>query len=169
MTERRDAGKDARFEDAAFADRPLRLFAESTEDLQVISALVQDAVGVTEDIAWLRGRGRLVILINRFRWEDAEAARRQKRGFERVRAALVFDRVEAVQASGLSPEDRDTVFSILQVVFEPNDAPSGHVLIALAGDGALRLSVECLEARLIDLTRPWQAAAGSAPDHDLGD
>ncbi|PJN96013.1 DUF2948 domain-containing protein, partial [Amaricoccus sp. HAR-UPW-R2A-40] len=41
---------DARFEDGA--ERPLRLRAETAEDLGVISALVQDAVAEVKDAAW---------------------------------------------------------------------------------------------------------------------
>ena len=48
--------EDARFEDGA--ERPLRLRAESAEDLAVISALMQDAVVQTSDIAWARRRHR---------------------------------------------------------------------------------------------------------------
>ncbi|MEO1318247.1 MAG: DUF2948 family protein, partial [Pseudomonadota bacterium] len=80
--------EDARFEEAPVTDRPLRLRAESAEDLQIISSLVQDAVARASDVAWMRRKRRLVLLINRFRWEDAEAAEREGRPFERVRSAL---------------------------------------------------------------------------------
>ena len=156
---------DAKFEDAIFSDQPLRLGIETPEDLEIASALVQDAVGLTGEISWMPKRRRLALLVNRFRWEDHTQAERQARDFERVRSALVFDNVLAVRANGLDPSDRDTVFSILRLGFEMTEEPSGTVSLALAGDGALALDVEVLNARILDLTRPW--AATRAPDHKL--
>ena len=159
---------DARFEDAAFADRPLRLALETPEDIPVASALVQDAVGLSGEITWMPRRRRLVLLINRFRWEDREDAERAGRAYERVRSALIFDSVLFVRASGLDPRDKDTVYSVLQIAFTPGEDGAGTIELALAGDGALAVEVECIDARLIDLTKPWEARAG-APEHDIDD
>ncbi|MEM9140529.1 MAG: DUF2948 family protein [Pseudomonadota bacterium] len=160
---------DARFEDAGFSDQPLRLGLADADDVPVISALMQDAVGLSGEISWMPRRRRLVILLNRFRWEDRDDAKRQSRPFERVRAALILDTVNGVQASGLDPRDKDTVYSILSMTWTPADDPAGRLEIALAGDGALGINVECLDGQLVDLTRPWEAKSGAAPDHQLDD
>lgn len=154
---------DASFEDGALSDQALRLAVETADDVTVASTLLQDAVGQTGEISWMKRRRRLVMLLNRFRWEDAEAAKVAKRKPERVRAALVCDDVLGVRARGLDPSDGDTIFSLLSIAFEPGDAPSGRVVMTLAGDGELALDVECLDMRLIDLTRPWNARG--TPDH----
>lgn len=156
---------DARFGDAVFSDQPLRLGVETPEDLEIASALVQDAVGQVSEISWMPRRHRLAMLVNRFRWEDTDSAKREKRGYERVRTAIVFDSVLAVRSGGLDPSDKDTVYSILHVSFEPGEAPAGTVTLHLAGDGVLALDVECLDARILDLTRPWEAKR--LPEHDL--
>ncbi|MFV0302320.1 MAG: DUF2948 family protein, partial [Paracoccus sp. (in: a-proteobacteria)] len=83
---------DAGFLDAG-PDTPLVLKAEDAADLGVISALVQDAVLPASEMAHDPRARRLALLINRFRWEDAAAARREKRDFERVRALLVINDV----------------------------------------------------------------------------
>ena len=84
---------DARFEDAPLSDQPLRLKAESADDLAVISSLVQDAVGKASDIAWMPKKRRLVILTNRFRWENSVGAKRPALPFERVRRVHRVDRI----------------------------------------------------------------------------
>ncbi|MEM7743208.1 MAG: DUF2948 family protein [Pseudomonadota bacterium] len=155
---------DARYEDAVFSDRPLRIAATDPDDISVISALIQDAVGLAGEVAWLRRRRRVVLLVNRFRWEDHEVAARQGRAFERVRTALVFDDVLAMRSLGLDPADKDTVYALLSLTFEPGEDGTGRVVMTLAGDGELALEVEALDARLIDLTRPW--VAQGAPSHD---
>lgn len=157
--------EDARFDDASGGDTPLRLSVQSAEDLEVASALLQDAVGLTGEISWMPRRRRLALLVNRFRWEDQERAKREKRDFERVRAALVFDDVMAVRASGLDPSDKDTIFSILRMSFEPGEDGAGVLRLDLAGDGEIRLEVECLDGRIMDVSRPW--VARGAPDHKL--
>ena len=154
---------DARFEDGA--ERPLRLRAETAEDLAVISALVQDAVGQTSEIAWARRRHRFTALLNRFRWEDAAAAERQGRPFERVQALLDVEGVLRVRAAGIDPGDRDLVFDLLAVGFEPGTEGAGVVRLTLAGDGEIALEVEYLDVRLADVTRPYLARAPSAPRH----
>jgi hypothetical protein len=41
------------------------------------------------------------------------------------------------------------------------------VILTLAGDGAIRLSVEALEVSLKDVTRPYRAPSGKVPQHDI--
>lgn len=157
---------DARFEDALLSDRPLRLGAESTADLEVISSLMQDAVGRTGDIVWARARRRLALVCNRFRWEDRGRAERERRAYERVRSALTVSSVMAVRSRGVDPADAETILSVLSVTFEPKEDGAGVVRILLAGDGELVAEVECLDVMLHDLTKPWEARSGTAPDHE---
>jgi hypothetical protein len=157
------APEDARFEDGV--ERPLRLRAESAEDLAVISALLQDAVAQAGEIAWARRRRRFSLLVNRFRWEDAEHARRQGRPFERVRTLLVFDDVLAARTDGVNPADRDLVLELLSIGFEPGPDGTGTVHLVFAGDGEIALDVECIDATVIDVTRPYEAPSGKAPAH----
>ena len=155
--------QDARFEDGA--ERPLRLKAESAEDLAIVSALLQDAVAQTGEIAWARRRRRFTLLLNRFRWEDANAARAQGRPFERVRTLLVFDDVLTARSDGVDPTDKDLVLELLSLGFEPGADGTGTVRLVFAGDGEIALDVECLDATLVDVTRPYEAPSGQAPRH----
>jgi Protein of unknown function (DUF2948) len=154
---------DARFEEGV--ERPLRLRAESPDDLTVISALVQDAVGETSDIAWMPRRKRFSMLINRFRWEDAGHAARERRPFERVRAILAVENALAARARGIDPRDRELVVSLLALAFEPGEEGSGRLSIVLAGDGEIALEVESLEVTLTDVTRPYVAPSRRSPSH----
>jgi Protein of unknown function (DUF2948) len=156
---------DARFEDAPLSDRPLRLRAETADDVAVISSLVQDAVGKAGDIAWMPKKRRLVVLVNRFRWEDSAGAEQAQRPFERVRSAVTVEGVLKVRARGVSPADRDQVFDLLAIAFESGEGCAGTLTWTLAGGGEFAVEVECLELTLADLTRPWAAKSGKAPGH----
>lgn len=160
---------DARFEDGA--EKPLRLIARDGEDLKILSALVQDAVMTGADLQYSPKRRRFSLLINRFRWEDESRARASGRGFERVRAVLDFADVVGVSHQGLS-RDKDTVLSLLSVDYTPESpgdagepAGPGRIVLTFAGDGALAFDVECIEAELSDVTRPYAAPSKSAPHH----
>jgi len=157
---------DARFEDGA--GQPLRLRAFDTDDLAVISGLVQDAVFPASEMRWEQGARRFGLLLNRFRWEDAPRAEARGRPYERVQSVLAFEDVLSVQSQGVAPGDSETVLSLLSVQFEPGPDGTGQVLLTLAGDGAIRLQVEALEAVLRDVTRPYAAPSGARPTHPEG-
>jgi hypothetical protein len=156
---------DARFEDAPISDQPLRLKAESADDLTVISSLVQDAVGKASDIAWMPKKRRLVILMNRFRWENSVGAKHPALPFERVRSAVTMESVLKVRARGIVPASKDQVYDLLAILFEPAECCSGTLSLMLAGDAEIAVEVECLDLALADLTQPWVAKAGAAPSH----
>jgi hypothetical protein len=142
---------------------PLRLLADDTEDLKVLSAALQDAVCQIGDISYEATARRLTVSLNRFRWEAAG----EGRGGERVRAALQFGGVLAVQARRLKLEAKQAVLSLLAIVFEGGEPPAGTVVLTFAGGGALRLEVECLDAVLADLSTPWPTPR--RPAHDLSE
>lgn len=151
---------DARFEDGGEA--PLNLGALDAEDLSVISSLVQDAVFPASEMRWLKREGRFALLLNRMRWEDDGANRHAP---ERVQSVLMFSNVQHVASQGVPKGDADTVLSLLNITFAETDAPSGHLTLTLAGDGAIRLTVEAMDVSLKDVTRPYVAPSKKRPHH----
>lgn len=154
---------DARFEDAG--ESALSLRAETPEDVPVIAALVQDAILPVTDIVWNARARTLAFLINRFRWEDKATAEALGRPYERARALLVVSGVTGVSSQGIDRGERDTILSMLDLQFEPGEDGAGRVVITLAGDGAIAAQVECLDIDLRDVTRPYAAPSGKAPEH----
>ena len=154
---------DARFEDGG--EQPLRLKAEAAEDLPVVSALVQDAVLTGADMGFSRKGRRFDVLLNRFRWEDRTAAERARRPFERVRSVLSVMDVISVASQGLGKDDKAAILSVLALEFEPGEDGMGVLTLVLAGDGAVRLTVECVNLTLTDVTRPYRAPSGKVPQH----
>ncbi len=154
---------DASFKDGREA--PLNLGAEDADDLRVIATLTQDAVFPATEMTWQPGQRRFALLLNRFRWEDKDAAARRGRAYERVQAVLMFGSVLSVASQGIDRSDKDMILSLLSVEFEPSEDGAGQILLTLAGDGAIRLSVEAIDATLKDVTRPYKAPSGQAPHH----
>ena len=155
--------QDATFEDGREA--PLRLKALDADDLAVMAALVQDAVFPAAEMKWDAKARRFALLLNRFRWEDADNARLRTRSFERVQSVLAFEDVMRVQSQGVDKSDPDMVFSLLSIAFQPGNDGAGRIELTLAGDGVIGLEVEALEAILRDVTRPYVAPSRKAPSH----
>lgn len=139
----------------------LKLLALDGEDLEILSAHLQDAVLKVGDIHWLADEKRLVLALNRFVWESA--GEKSRKAFERRRAALRFDRVTRVQANRIPRDKPDAVLELLTLEFHETEAPSGVVEAIFAGGGMLRIEVECLEAGLADLGAAW--ATDHCPKH----
>jgi len=135
----------------------LKLLALDSEDLEVISATTQDAVIRVGDMGFAKADQRFALLMNRFAWEEAG-----KKG-QRRRAALHFDRVTDAKVTGIDTTAIDGVLELLAIRFTQAEAPAGAIDLDFAGGGTVRLTVECLEARLQDLGAAW--AAKYTPEH----
>ena len=98
--------------------------------------------------------------LNRFAWEHEKE---KSAPDERRRSVLHFERVTGVKVSGLDRQDKEMILSLLTIIFEATDAPSGTIELVFAGDGAIRLEVECIETQLTDMPAAW--AAKSRPNH----
>ena len=139
--------------------KPLRLLAQDADDLGVLSAALQDAVAKIGDIRWDAQARTLTLACNRFRWEAAKG----KRG-ERVRSALQFGDVAGVQARNLRRDAKGAVVSLMSIAFEPaEEAPAGLVVLTFAGGGDMRVSVDCLDVALADVSEAW--ATPRTPGH----
>lgn len=141
----------------------LRLIAEDSDDLDVISAHLQDAVTLVRDIAYLPSARRFAMVVNRFRWEGVGAAR--SHGLSRVRAGLHFDNVLKVQTRYIAQDRPEGVVNLLAIRFAELEAPSGIVTLSFSGGAEIRLEVEALEAHLKDMSLTWETT--NLPDHGI--
>jgi hypothetical protein len=142
----------------------LKLIALDGDDMEVVSAHLQDAVVKAADVHWRPSERRLVIGLNRFDWEAAGSS---PPAYLRRRAALRFERVTACKCRNCAAAEKEQVLNLLAVSFQPTDLPAGIVTLTFSGGAALRLEVECLEAELADLGPSW--ATDCCPAHEAGD
>ncbi|HZP75433.1 MAG TPA: DUF2948 family protein [Pseudolabrys sp.] len=141
----------------------LKFVALDTDDLEVVSTHLQDAVVKVADVLWRPQERRLVIGLNRFDWE---AANGDCSGYRRRRAALRFERVLSCKCRDVNPAGKDAMLNLLAIEFAPGEPPAGVVLLSFSGGATLRLEVECLEAELADLGPEWTVVG--CPEHGVG-
>ena len=135
--------------------KPIKLLAFDAEDLTIVSAQVQDAVCKIGDLNFDAAKNLLTLEINRL-----SADKKQRR-----RAALVFSRILSVRSKGIDRNRPDDVLALLAVLFKPNDAPAGTIILVFAGGATLELNAECIEVQLADSDAIW--AAGIKPRHKI--
>jgi len=134
----------------------LKLRAGDSEDLAVISAILQDALVTVGEMVYLPEESRFVLVANRFRWEPLPDGGRKN--FERTLSGLCFDGVSGVQRRGFRPRDGDRILSLLAIRAETPIDPDGKataIILDFAGGSSVRLEVEQLLCHLDDLGEPW--------------
>lgn len=139
----------------------LKLLAQDEEDLKIISAHLQDAVLRVGDMAYLPRRRRFAVVMSRFCWEqDGEHP-----PGSRVETGLHFDTVLKVQSRDVRQDDPDALAGLLAINYAPLSGGGGMIDLVLCGGGLIRLTVECIDASLTDLSEPRPAVA--RPAHNL--
>jgi hypothetical protein len=146
----------------------LKLVALDRDDIEVVSAHVQDALVRVADILWQPREHRFVMALNRFDWMTAADTKGDstKADYRRCRTALRFERVLSCKCRNLDQSNKDARLNLLAVEFVQSDPPAGVVTMTFSGGGVIRLEVECLEAELADLGEIFTADA--CPNHFAG-
>ena len=148
----------------------LKLRARDADDLEMIAAILQDALVPRAEMKYQPDERRFALMLNRFRWEkmpqavdgaasaprpatgdgDARFADQDAAAFERVHAALVFDRVRGVKHRGLDTAAKGGLLALLTLTLE-----GSFVFISFAGGAEIRLEVDRFSCHLEDVGEPW--------------
>lgn len=134
----------------------LKLLANDADDLKIIASTLQDAILRVGDIRYDPVARSVSLRMTRFRHETKKA--------ERVECGVRIDGVMGLQSRGIERGQPDAFLVLLDLTFEHDDAPAGHVDVTLAGGGALRLTVEGLDLMLSDVGESRRTRV--KPDHD---
>jgi hypothetical protein len=126
----------------------LKLRAEDEEDLAVVSAILQDALVLIGEMAFLPEEKRFALVANRFRWEQKPSDGGKL--FERTLTGIAFEAVESVKTRGFDRTARDRILQVLAVRSEP-----GAVVFDFSGADSMRLEVGRILCHLEDLGEPW--------------
>jgi len=158
-------------------EQRLRLRAADAEDMDVVAALLQDALVPVLDMTYQKRERRFVMVANRFRWresdtEDGASAQPEPLegdasfedsdtppAHERINTGVRFDKVVRVQSKGISDGGRDQILNLLTVVTE-----SKSITLLFSEDAVIRLDVEEINCHLEDVGDPWPTRW--RPHHD---
>jgi hypothetical protein len=148
----------------------LKLRAEDEEDVQVISAVLQDALVAIGDMTFLKDERRFVLVANRFCWEDVHSDAipdiadpegdedispedEADEEYQRVHCGLCFETVTGVKVRGFDRQDSGRILELLALTTESEGGPA--IRLIFSGDAEILLRTERIECRMEDLDEHW--------------
>lgn len=145
----------------------LKLIAHDTEDLQIVSACLQDAICRVGDMAYQPATRRFATIFSRFRWENQQFAKglrllRRPRT-ERVRAAIHFNSVMAVRKRDIDQLHPEQLLDLLAINSTENADKTVQIQLLFAGGAEILLEAECVDCIMEDIGAPWPVR--TAPKH----
>ena len=133
----------------------LKLKAQDTEDLNILSACLQDSIVPIKEIHYDKAQNRFTLLVNRYQWEKKET----KPNGTRIHSALSFEDVTKAQFTGFDP--KASLSQNLSLLSLQHQAP--YVYLSFADKASIRLEVKELKAKLRDADVSWPAKVPSHP------
>ena len=133
----------------------MKLSAVDQQDLAVLSAMLQDALVLIDDIAYFKEDGQFVLVANRFQWEADRAGSKEH---ARTTTGVTFSKVTAVKYKGVDRRNGDGLLSLLAIAAEP-----GALQLTFSGNAAIRLEVSEILCHLQDVGESWPTKW--RPDH----
>ena len=134
----------------------LKLRAKDADDIQVISAVLQDSIAPVVDMHYLSDDKNFVMVVQRLCRDNGMEGKK-----ERVCCALNLRGVEAVQTQGFNPHDTAAMLDLLAVM------PEGDTLqLIFASDARIRLRLKDWNMIVEDFGERWPAQCN--PCHESG-
>lgn len=126
----------------------LKLKAKDAEDIQVISAVLQDAIVPVVDMTYRAPDKNFIMVVQRLCREGGA----DHPSMERICCAFNMRGVESVQTQGFSPAETDRMLDLLAVL------PEGDELhLIFASDARIRLKIKDWNLVIEDFGERWPA------------
>lgn len=134
-------------------DTRVRLRAASVSDVEVISALLQDAIIPGEDMTFDRAGRRFVMVANRFCWDrpplEGVTSESGAPIYQRRLCGVRIEGVNGVESAGMPATRRGALFNLLAITVA--DAADAKVEILFSDGVSLRLAVDGISILAEDL------------------
>ena len=146
---------------------PLKLRAQTEDDLALMSGLLQDALIPGADMRYEATDRQFVAVLNRFCWErdgaldEKDETDANTGPYHRTHAALVMDGIGAIKSRGITLSDSRHLLNLLSV-----HMGDGEIELLFSGDVALRAECAEIRVRLQDLGEPWPTQWRPHHGHD---
>ncbi len=132
----------------------LKLIARTEQDINVVSAHLQDSIANISDIANLEKNKIFLMQLNRFMWEDVEKGIFRKN--KRIRTILKFENVLKVHAKNINQSKKDKFLDFLAIETIKMPDNNYEMKIVFAGDSVIKIISEVIEVTLDDQGSAWE-------------
>ena len=141
----------------------LKLIARTEEDLNVVSAHLQDSIASVADMAHLKKNKLFLMQLNRFMWEDVEKGVFRKN--KRIRTILKFENVINVISKNIKQTKKDNFLDFLAIETIKMPDNNYEMKIIFAGDSIIKVLSEVIEVTLDDQGEAWDTK--NKPKHKV--
>ena len=144
----------------------LKLRAVAAEDLEVISAFLQDGLVAASDMNYQKDSASFVMIINRFCWEQADDTESETQP-NRCLCGLKVSHVKQVSRRGLS-SGVNQFYNLLSITYEEvknNEKVVNRLTFTFSDGYGIRLTVDDLALIVQDIAVPHPGLA--RPQHNI--
>jgi hypothetical protein len=135
----------------------LKLCAKDSEDVQVVSAILQDSIAPVCDIMFDAEKKNFIMVVHRLRREEETGAE-----MERICCAVNISGVDKAQLHGIDLTHRERMLDLLAVMID-----NGNLVFIFAGDAKIRIKAEAFSMIVEDFGEAWPASC--RPCHETED
>ena len=132
----------------------LKLHAQSSDDIEMLSALLQDALIAGADMVFDKAENTFMLVANRYCWELQDAGQQM-----RCMCGVKFGTIGAVRTRGMTA-DKTQFYNLLAIEY---DKAAQHIMLVFSGGVGIQLEVSSIRIIVRDLAEPHPSFA--RPDH----
>ena len=132
----------------------LKLHAQSSDDIEMLSALLQDALIAGADMVFDKAENTFMLVANRYCWELQDAGQQM-----RCMCGVKFGTIGAVRTRGMTA-DKTQFYNLLAIEY---DKAAQHIMLVFSGGVVIQLEVSSIMIIVRDLAEPHPSFA--RPDH----
>ena len=146
-------------------ENKLKLRAVATEDIEILSTLLQDGLVVSSDLHYEKDEALFVMVINRFCWEQANDGEPEKKP-NRCLCGRKVAHVKHVSQRGLSAAVTQ-FYNLLSITYDEskeNEKAVNSLTFTFSDGYGIKLAVDELALIVQDIAAPHPALA--QPQHD---
>lgn len=132
----------------------LKLHAQSVDDIEMLSALLQDALIAGADMVFDKAENTFMLVANRYCWELQDAGQQM-----RCMCGVKFGTIGAVRTRRMTA-DKTQFYNLLAIEY---DKAAQHIMLVFSGGVGIQLEVSSIMIIVRDLAEPHPSFA--RPDH----
>lgn len=129
----------------------LKLKAESHDDLEILSACLQDACFPASAMHYDSTTKVFTILANRFMWEHEPHAHQGEEVYKRVHSGIYFSHVQGVKHKNVEQANTTEFLNLLAI----HAKKDGQIHLVFSDQREICLHIDKITCHVKDLHEPW--------------
>ena len=129
----------------------MNLNAIDTDELKIISSILQDGLIEVNDIKYLPSIRSFFLMITRFMWEEKIVNKVD----QRIKAVLSFEDVLSVYSKNIDQLNKKNTLELVTFNYYPNNSKNIEIELLFKNDAIIKLETEIIRCRIEDQGKSW--------------